>query len=506
MVNIEEVMNIMTRYPELRIRVSNFNLVGKNFSNKGTRKGKWKAVKVSEVAAAASAGAPVNSVAETLLPPLTSTTQPTTDPALTARLQAAEMAVANERQFAAEERARAAEEAASLRAQLAALSSGGVGAAAPPMAPASPSRGRAPPRALRTEEEEIMIEVPEGRMSKGVKTSFLPDNEQFRTVEQAAAAVVRAQSQVMKAQADLLRACQYDPVRADAAIKVQTNASLAKTTITSILSSDAWDMSLFENALQAKVTLADVMTDSGDAEAAAPLYQEVVAAQEAPEDALKTKHAQAVSMKKAGDPAGARDLLKEVIVGYTEQHGATDMTTVAVSCDLAMVLRVTGQPDAARRLYDTAIALQTNQLGEKHATTLTTRYNLASLLDAMDEREAARDLYEAVIVGQSETLGVSHLETLDTMYNLADLLESRRFKDFSRARELFVAVAAGYKATHGPGHAETLDAEERLRRANFRLRAKRNAAVHAVAAINMQALRGFGGAGGEGEGEGQPEP
>ena len=80
-------------------------------------------------------------------------------------------------------------------------------------------------------------------------------------------------------------------------------------------------------------------------------------------------------------------------------------------------------------------------------------------------------------------LGADHPETLDTMYNLADLLESRRFKEFSRARELFGVVAAGYKEVHGPAHAETQDAEERLRRANFRLRRKRNAAVSVVAAV-----------------------
>ena len=116
----------------------------------------------------------------------------------------------------------------------------------------------------------------------------------------------------------------------------------------------------------------------------------------------------------------------------------------------------------------------------------------------MNEREIARDMYEEVIEGQTETLGPQHTETLDTMYNLADLLESRRFKDFSRARELFVAVAAGYQEAHGPDHAETLDAEERLRRANFRLKAKRIAAVHAVAAVSraQSAMGGLFDAGG----------
>jgi tetratricopeptide (TPR) repeat protein len=485
----EDVLNIMARYPELRIRLSNFNLVGKNFSAKGRRKAEWNTLK-SEVIGPL--GGKPDGQLPTLLPPLQE--KPGFDPAMAARMQAA---LEEEKARGAADRARAAKEAATLRGvvetlreSLAAAAGAAAAAAAPSAAPSAVSSTAQAPRPLRPDEEEVVVEVTEGRMAKGIKTAFLPSEGHFRTVDQAAAAVLRAQSQVMKAQADLLRACAYSPAAADAALKVQTDAALSETILASLLAgmNESTEAPTVES-LQAKANLANVMGDMADPAAAQPVYREVVSAQTAalgPDhlETLQTKHNQAIAMKKSGDHAGARRLLEEVIEGLTEQLGATHAKTIESKCDLAAVLRVTGEQTQARHLYEEAIEARSAELGPKHAATLTARFNLASLLDQMNEREIARDMYEEVIEGQTETLGPQHTETLDTMYNLADLLESRRFKDFSRVRELFVAVAAGYQEAHGPDHAETLDAEERLRRANFRLKAKRNAAVHAVAAVS----------------------
>ena len=82
------------------------------------------------------------------------------------------------------------------------------------------------PRPLRPDEEEVVVEVTEGRMAKGIKTAFLPSEGHFSTVDQAAAAVLRAQSQVMKAQADLLRACAYSPAAADAALSATSSTAV----------------------------------------------------------------------------------------------------------------------------------------------------------------------------------------------------------------------------------------------------------------------------------------
>lgn len=492
-VRVQDVENIVSRYPELKIRLQNFNLVGKNFSSKGNKKKTLQKLKTVLHEGATDT--------EVLLPPPTGDFEDALHSPLQVKLQ-------EEKARNAAQKASAEKEIAALRAEVEALRSA-LEATSPtsPAPPAGPSTtGRLfsasssadshrpsvadQPRPLRPEEEDILIEVPEGRMAKGVKTAFLPDGSHFSSADQAAAAVLRAQSQVMKAQADLLRACAYSPAAADAALKVQSDAALSKTVLSSLLGgmNDKPDEASEIESMRAKANLAQVMSSMADPAAAQPVFDEVVSAQSMALGAdhletLQTKRYQAIAMKKAGNHSGAQELLEEVIAGQASQLGPTHLTTVESKCDLASSLRVTGQEDRARELYEESIKTQTAKLGPKHATTLTTHFNLASLLDQMNERESARAMYEEIVQSQTETLGADHPETLDTMYNLADLLESRRFKEFSRARELFAAVAAGYEEAHGPDHAETQDANERLRRANFRLRQKRNAAVSAVAAV-----------------------
>eukprot|EP01043_Picozoa_sp_COSAG02_P030124 COSAG02_NODE_1909_length_10419_cov_238.761725_7_plen_1462_part_00 len=495
-IRLEDVDSIVSRYPELKIRLSNFNLVGKNFSTKGNKKKTLQKLK----SVLHTSG---DTDADILLPPSIGDTK-VVDP-LHSPLQ---MQLDEEKARNAAHKALAEKETAALRAEVEGLRS--ALAASTPTSPAPPEgpsvTGRTfrvgdsadsdqpmvvgQPRPLRPEEEDILVEVPEGRMAKGVKTAFLPDGRHFSSVDQAAAAVLRAQSQVMKAQTDLLRACAYSPAAADAALKVQSDAALSETVLTSLLDgmNDSPGEASGIESMRAKANLAQVMSNMADPETAQPVFNEVVRAQsmalgEDHLETLQTKRMQAIAMKKAGNHSGAQELLEEVIAGLADQLGPTHLTAVESRCDLASSLRATGQEHKARGLYEESIEAQTAELGPKHATTLTTRFNLASLLDQMNERESARAMYEDIVQAQAETLGADHPETLDTMYNLADLLESRRFKEFSRARELFGVVAAGYKEVHGPAHAETQDAEERLRRANFRLRQKRNAAVSVVAAV-----------------------
>lgn len=497
---LQDVDNIVSRYPELRIRLANFNLVGKNFSTKGQKKQRLRDLKSDLLSKSDSP------IATQFLPKLHERPD-----VLISQLQTD---LLEEKARNAAEKTLAEREATALRAELQALRSATAATTAritPPDGPSPTTRTLRTssestsatgnqastveqPRPLQPEEEEVVVQVPAGRMAKGVKTAFLPNNRHFSTVDQAAAAVLRAQSQVIKAQTDLLRACAYSSSAADTALKVQSDAALSETVIASLLDgmNDSADDGPNVESMRAKANIARAMSNMADPAVAQPVFDEVVSAQSATLGAdhletLQTKHTQAISMNKVGNHTGAQELLEEVIAGLTDQLGSKHLKTIKSKCDLAASLRISGQPDRARQLYEESIETLTAELGPKHTTTLTTRFNLASLLDQMNERESALRIYEEVVEGQTEILGVKHPETLDTMYNLADLLESRRFKDYSRARELFVTVAAGYHEVHGSEHAETQDAKERLRRANFRLRQKRNTVVSTVAAIrNMR--------------------
>lgn len=450
---LEDVDSIVARYPELKIRLRMFGLVGKNFSSKGKMKKALQELKSDLIE-------PHTTRAEILVPPSHGGANPVVSP-LKAQLD--------------EERARNAAQKAQADRKIAALQ-----AEVETMRQSSPPTGRR--RSPDRRRSPGTPEKSEQRMSKGVKTAFLPDGRHFASADQAAAAVLRAQSQVIKAQADLLRACAYSPSTADAALAVQSNVALSDTILASLLQQmnhgNAWGAGDGSSeSMRAKANLAQVMSDMGDPSAAQPVFDAVVSEQTAALGAdhletLQTKRQQALSMIKAGSHSGGQELLEEVIAGQTKQLSATHLTTVETTCVLASSLRATGQRDRARELYKHSIEALTAELGPKHATTLTTCFNLASLLDEMDERQSARKMYEDIVEGQNETLGADHPETLATMYNLADLLESREFMEYSSARDLFVAVAAGYTKAHGPEHAETQDANARVRRVNFRFKQK----------------------------------
>ena len=451
----EDVSSIMSLYPELKVRLRNFNLVGKHFSSKGRKK-----QSVQELKSAVLQTVHAANNAETLLPPSHVSVTPTIAPQEgTLDEDTGQTAVLAETE----------REVAALRAEVAALRSALVARASPP-----------------------------------------PAASEDLSVAQAAAAVLQIQSQVMKAHADLLRACAYSPAAADAALKAQSSGTTATGSTSTVTPADSvsgrasgtngakshaesmWAETppaplsgtntppvaqpLADEAVDTEPrtrrqtdTAIDTEADTATERDRTQTVPPAVTPWPDSAETLRTKRDEAIVLKQAGNHSSAQSLLEDVVASLTEQLGATHLATLETQCDLASSLRVTGAQARAQELYEGAVAAQSVALGAAHVMTLATRFNLASMLDEMGERERARDIYEEVVQGQTEALGASHRETLDTMYHLADLLESQPFSEFSRARELFGTVAAGYAQVYGPEHAETLDAKERLRRANFKI-------------------------------------
>lgn len=180
-------------------------------------------------------------------------------------------------------------------------------------------------------------------------------------------------------------------------------------------------------------------------------------------DSLWDKHQVGALFYRFGQLTEAKALYREVIVGYSKEHGADHEWTLLVKSNLATLLKTerTAQSIAeAKALYKEVIAGETLHYGPDAEDTLLSKGNLANVLDEEGTVEAvaeAKALYEEAIAGHTQQNGPDHLSTLLSKGNLATLLTTEgTAESMKAAHALFTEVLAGETRHYGAGHEQVL--------------------------------------------------
>jgi serine/threonine protein kinase/Flp pilus assembly protein TadD len=132
--------------------------------------------------------------------------------------------------------------------------------------------------------------------------------------------------------------------------------------------------------------------------------------------------------------------------------------TLALSNDLATVLRDEGRWEEARHLFERVGEARQRVLGPEHPDTLASLGYRALLARDRDDQEQARQLFGHLLEVRRRVLGPDHPSTLGTMNNLAFVLRYQGKQD--QAGPLIDQVLEAQMRVLGPEHPKTLDALE----------------------------------------------
>ena len=168
----------------------------------------------------------------------------------------------------------------------------------------------------------------------------------------------------------------------------------------------------------------------------------------------------------------ARDLLIEVVAGFTRLDGPNAANTLAATGNLAGAMKHTAQVPEAKELLEELLAKEIAKYGLESRQVLNTQHSLASLLMARvtdirmtgkrQDYESALELFDAVVAGHTKLLGPDHEDTLLGRMQRASSLSS--LGRHGEARAEYEAVLAGQRALPqlGPRHPTTVFTQHRL--------------------------------------------
>jgi tetratricopeptide (TPR) repeat protein len=145
----------------------------------------------------------------------------------------------------------------------------------------------------------------------------------------------------------------------------------------------------------------------------------------------------AYALNRDGDREAAAALYEKLIATNEKLFGTESFEVVAPMQFLAFVREDQDDPASAIDLARRAAAATAAALGPEHPETFTSQSILAGLLRRTKEEESvaeAERIYSAVLEGRIATLGASQPDTLSTFENLADVLTARG--DTQGARKL----------------------------------------------------------------------
>jgi tetratricopeptide (TPR) repeat protein len=219
--------------------------------------------------------------------------------------------------------------------------------------------------------------------------------------------------------------------------------------------------------LEAKMNLGGLLAkDSNEAARGIRLLQEVVAGYEAAleprhEATLGAKLSLAITLHHQMEYTAARPLFDEVVDGAEATLGTAHETTLGAKYKLGLMLGDQGVLARARVLLEQAVAGFEAAKGAGHPDTLVAKMNLANQLTRQAEPTAARLLYEEALLGLEAAFGPQHENTLRTKMNLAGLLMNMQ-AEAAVVQPLLEEAVAGFEAELGPQHSETVMAKVNL--------------------------------------------
>lgn len=192
-----------------------------------------------------------------------------------------------------------------------------------------------------------------------------------------------------------------------------------------------------EETLNCCMLLAEIRSQRGDAIEAEMEVERVVQARTSllganhPET-LASMERLASYMRRNIDIVGADEkrarcqaIQEGVVATYKHLFGASDLTTIAATNNLAETLAERERYDEARILGEQTLEATRSVLGDDHPNTIKAMLNLAGSLAALNQTSQAEALESEAVARSARTLGREHLITLTAMHFLSTSLVER---------------------------------------------------------------------------------
>jgi tetratricopeptide (TPR) repeat protein len=195
-------------------------------------------------------------------------------------------------------------------------------------------------------------------------------------------------------------------------------------------------------------------------------------------DTWTAKNNLAGTLRDIGDLSEAKDLLTETLNQRKTSLGEEHNETLMAQVNLADILCKAGQLEEALKLAESAWFLRQKYHGNDHPETLTAIASLAAIRLAMGEFEVARKLQELAFKERMRFLGPDHYDTLLAQNDLATLLD--KAGETASARDIYVEVLERSEMEFGLRHPDSLAARINLADAQYRLKDKQPAILHAM--------------------------
>ena len=162
----------------------------------------------------------------------------------------------------------------------------------------------------------------------------------------------------------------------------------------------------------------------------------------------------------AGDPAGARDQLAELLPIRTRVLGPEHPATLATRSYLAHNTGLAGDPAGARDQLAELLPIRTRVLGPEHPDTLAARDNLARWTGEAGNAAVARDQYAELLPILERVLGPEHQDALTARRDVASW--TGEAGDLAAARDQYAALLPVFERVLGPEHPDTLATQNAL--------------------------------------------
>ncbi|WP_157467196.1 tetratricopeptide repeat protein [Frankia sp. QA3] len=171
-------------------------------------------------------------------------------------------------------------------------------------------------------------------------------------------------------------------------------------------------------------------------------------------DTLTTRHEIAYWTGQAGDPAGALDLLRQLLPDRERVLGPHHPGTLNTRHEIASWTGQTGDPAGALDLLRRLLPDRERVLGPHHPGTLNTRHEIASWTGQTGDPAGALDLFHHLLPDLERVLGPRHPDTLTTRHNIA--YWTGQTGDPAGALDLSRRLLPDRERVLGPHHPDTL--------------------------------------------------
>jgi hypothetical protein len=221
-----------------------------------------------------------------------------------------------------------------------------------------------------------------------------------------------------------------------------------------------------DGACDGMARLAEYLGRSGSYPAARDLWEQIYRARDAKYGAtdvraLRARAALAVWIGEAGDPVGARDRIKSLLLERSQLSDPADNEDyLSDRYQLASFTGRAGDAALAREMLAELLPIQERALGIDHRYVLATRHQLAAYTGHAGDPAQARDMLAELLPIRERVLGCDHPHTLSTRHQHASF--TGEIREYASARDMFAELLPIRELILGPEHPDTLATRSNL--------------------------------------------